>query len=124
MTKRRVNVKRNARWKMIQFAFFFCVFVCVFALIWLRTTVVNLEYELSQLGKQKWELVREGKSILAEKASFYSVEKIEHLAINRLGMSLPQRDKVFFVKKTGGAVPYAVSIKKTVPGDSLFKKAY
>lgn len=93
------------------------MFIGVFALIWLRTTVVNLEYELSQLGKQKIELERKERLVSAEKANFYSMKKIEEVAIEQLGMSLPKREKIFFVKKTTGAAPYRVSTK-LVPRDS------
>lgn len=116
MTTRRL--KRNKRWGLLKFGFFICIFIGVFTLIWLRTAVVNLEYELSQLLEQKKELNREGKLILAEKAGFYSAERIEEVAIKRLGMSLPKREKVVFVKKTTGAIPYRVSVK-SVPGSSL-----
>lgn len=115
MTTRRL--KRNKRWKLIKFAFFLCVFISVFTLIWLRTMVVNLEYELSQLGKQKMELMMEENLVSAEKANSYSMEKIEENAIKRLGMSLPKREKIFFVKKTTGAAPYRVSTK-LVPRNS------
>ncbi len=116
MTTRRL--KRNKRWGLLKFGFFICIFIGVFTLIWLRTTVVNLAYELSQLTDQKKELNREGKLILAEKAGFYSAERVEEVAIKRLGMSLPKREKVVFVKKTTGAIPYRVSAK-SVPGSSL-----
>jgi len=115
MTTRRA--KRDTRWKITKFALFLCTFILVFALVWLRTTVVKLEYELSQLGKQRMELVREEKLVSAEKASFYSIGKIEDVAIKKLGMSLPERDKVFFVKRTTGPAPYRVSIKSLPPGD-------
>ncbi len=115
MTARRL--KRNKKWRLIKFTFSLCLFIGVFVLIWLSTTVVNLEYELNQLGKQKMELLREGRLVSAEKANFYSMEKIEVVAIKRLGMSLPKREKIFFVKKTTGAAPYKASIK-SVPWDS------
>lgn len=109
MTTRRL--KRNKRWKLIKFTFFLCVFIGAFALIWLSTTVINLEYELSQLGKQKMKLMSEGRLVSAEKENFYSMEKIEKIAIKRLGMSLPKREKIFFVKKTTSAAPYKVFTK-------------
>jgi cell division protein FtsL len=113
-----MRMKKNARWKLMQYAFFIWVFISVFALICLRTEVVNLEYELGELGKQKVVLVREGKSVTAEKARFNSMEKIEKVAVERFGMSLPQRDNIFFVKRTRGAAPHTVSIRKTILGDS------
>lgn len=109
--------KRNIRWELIKVFFLLFVFTGVFALIWLRTTVVNLEYEISELGKQKMELMREERFTSTEKANYYSVEKIEKNAIKRLGMSLPEREKIFFVKKVRGAAPYKVSIKSGLRDD-------
>ena len=112
MTSRRV--KKDLRWKLIKFTIFLCVFVGVFALVWLRTTLVNLEYELNELGNQKMELLKERRMVSAEKANFYSVEKIEQVAMEKLGMSLPKREKIIFVKRTTGAAPYRAS-NKSVP---------
>lgn len=109
MTKRRA--KRDKRWKLIRFAFFFCVFLGVFTLIWLRTTVVDLEYELSDLERQKVALIREGRLFSAEKANVYSIEKIEETAVKRLGMKVPERDQIYFVQQTTGAAPYKVSAR-------------
>ncbi len=63
MTTRRL--KRNKRWGLLKVSFFICILIGVFTIIWLRTAVVNLEYELSQLTEQKNELNREGKLLLA-----------------------------------------------------------
>ncbi|HDK41034.1 MAG TPA: hypothetical protein ENG93_00080 [Nitrospirae bacterium] len=110
MTARRA--KKDTRWKLMKFAFFLYVFMFVFALIWIRTTVVQLNYELSGLETQRRSLLREEKTVLAEKANFYSVGHIEKVAIQRLGMSLPERENIYFVKQiTAGAAPYKVSIK-------------
>lgn len=108
MTRR---VKRHKRWGLLKFCFFLFVFISVFAIVWLRTAVVNLGYELSELEKQKTLLLREGRLISAERANLYSVGKIEEVAIKQLGMSFPKREKIFFVKKTRGAAPYKASIK-------------
>lgn len=108
MTARRL--KRNKRWTLAKFCFSLYVFIGAFTLIWLRTTVANLGYELSQLENQKMALLREGKLFSAERANLYSAGKIEEIAIKDLGMSFPKRDKIFFVKRTTGAAPYKASI--------------
>jgi cell division protein FtsL len=103
-------LRRNKRWALTKFCFFLYVFIGVFTLVWLRTTVVNLGYELSELENQKTTLLREGKLFSAERANLYSASRIEEVAIKDLGMSFPKRDKIFFVKKTTGAIPYKASI--------------
>ncbi len=114
MTSRRA--RWDIKWKLTKFAFTLCFLALIFSLIWLRTTTVSLEYELAQYSKQRIDLVKQEKMVLAEKARDYSVAKIEDVAIKKLGMSLPDRKKVYFVKQTTGAAPYKVSIK-SVPRD-------
>ncbi len=120
---RQGRLKKNKKWGLLKFGFFLCLFLGVFSLIWLRTTVVNLEYELSHLGKQKTDLIREGKIILAKRANAYSIENIEKVAIHELGMDLPEREKVFFVTRAAGAAPYKVSIKSII-GEGPFDSRY
>ncbi len=77
----------------------------------MRAAVVNLEYELGELDKFKRDLIRKSKMIVAQRASFYSSKKIEEVAIKRLGMTLPERENVFFVKRTPVAGPYKASME-------------
>lgn len=114
MTSRRA--RRDIKWKLTKFAFTLCFLALIFSLIWFRTTTVSFEYELAQYSKQRIDLVKEEKMVLAEKANGYSVERIEGVAIKKLGMRLPDREKVYFVKQTTGAAPYKVSTK-SVPRD-------
>jgi len=109
MTARRL--KKDKRWMLIKLCFFVYVFIGVFALVWLRTEVVNLEYELGQLESRRIKLIKQAGHFSAERASLYSVSKIEEIAAKRFGMSFPDRKRVFFVKTTTGAVPYRVSVK-------------
>ena len=116
MTKRRL--KKDKRWAFIKFCFFAYLFIGVFALIWLGTEVVSLEYELGQLESKKIELLRDTQKSTAERASIYSVEKVERIATKKLGMSLPERERVFFVRRTAGAAPHKVSVKSAANNDS------
>lgn len=84
---------------------------CLFAIIWLKAAVINLEYELGDLSRMRAELGRERKMAVAQRASFYSTEKIEKVAMSRLGMTLPVRENVFYVKRTSVAGPYKASMK-------------
>ena len=92
---------------VIYFAF------CLFAIVWLRASVVNIEYELGDLETQRADLYSERKIFVAQRASLYSAEKIENVAIKRLGMSLPERENVFFVKRTTAAKAFKVSTKNS-----------
>ncbi len=82
---------------------------CLFAIVWLRASVVNIEYELGDLETQRTDLYHERKMLVAQRASSYSAEKIETVALKRLGMSLSERENVFFVTRTNAAVVFKAS---------------
>lgn len=105
------RLKRDKRWGLLKLGFFVCAFVSVFTLIWLGTAVVGLEYELSQMEGQKKALVNQGKLISAEMAKIFSVGMVDKVALEQLGMSLPNRENIFFVKRATGAAPYKASAK-------------
>lgn len=107
------RLKRDKKWGLMKYFFFFYVFAIVFVFVWLNTAVTNIEYEIGQLEKQKTGLIRDGKLLTAEKERFYAIAKVEDTAVKQLGMRLPEREKIFFVKKTSEAAPYKVSMKST-----------
>jgi hypothetical protein len=120
-----VRIKNNNKKRfLLKFGVVLYLGFCLFAIIWLRASVVNLEYdiwlrasvvnleyELGALDKMRAELIRERKMGVAQRASFYSTEKIENAAIKRLGMTLPERENVYFVKRTSAAAPFRASMK-------------
>ncbi len=109
MTKRRAKKSRKGSLlKLCIPLYFIC---CLFAIIWLKAAVINLEYELGELDRTRAELKREGKLAVAQRASYYSTEKIEKVAMNSLGMTLPVRENVFYVKRTRAAGLYKASMK-------------
>jgi len=105
------RLKRDKRWGLLKLGFFICVFVSIFTLIWLRTAVVGLEHNLSQMKGQKKALVNQGKLISAEMAKIYSVAMVEKVAVEQLDMSHPRREKIYFVRRATGAAPYKASAK-------------
>ncbi len=105
------RLKRDKRWGLQKLGFFVCAFVSVFTLIWLGTAVVGLEKELNKMEGRKKALVNQGKLISAEMAKIYSVGMVDKVALEQLGMSLPKREKIFFVKRSTGAAPYKASAK-------------
>jgi cell division protein FtsL len=109
MTKRRTKNSKNKA--LVKFGFFLYIVLSLFTIIWLKAAVVNIKYELGELDKTKAELVRERKLVVAKRANFYSTERIEKVALNRLGMTMPMRENVFYVKRTPAAGPYKASMK-------------
>jgi cell division protein FtsL len=116
MTSRRV--KNNRKWTLFKLVFFACLVIGLFVLVGLRTSVVNLEYELAELSSQKVALVRTSKLLVAQRASYYSASKVEYAATGKLGMQFPEREDVYYLKKASGASVYKVSLDSGSGGSS------
>ncbi len=110
MSGRRVKNSQKSG-TLVKVGFFLYVCFCLFTIVSLRTAVFNLEYKLGELNKLKADLVRERKMVVAQSANFYSTRKIEDMAIKRLGMTMPERENVFFVRRTASAGPYRASMR-------------
>lgn len=109
MTTRRA--KRGQKGVFLKVGLIVYLGFCLFSIVWLRSAVLNIEYELGELDMLKSDLVGERKMMVAKRASFYATEKIEKVATKRLGMSMPDRHNVYYVKRTSSAAPYKASLK-------------
>jgi cell division protein FtsB len=105
------RMKGNKKRFVLKLSCFLYIVLCLFLMIWLRAAVVNLEYEIGDLDKQRVDLVRERKIMVARRANFYSTGKIEKVALRRLGMTMPERQNVYYVKRRLAAGPYRTSLK-------------
>jgi len=70
----------------------------IFGIVWLRSNLISMEYGISELEKARLDRLRETKMLMAEKSSLLSTQKIEKTAAGNLGLVLPDRRKVVFVK--------------------------
>ncbi|MBZ0158059.1 MAG: hypothetical protein K8I29_17820 [Alphaproteobacteria bacterium] len=86
-----------------------------FAIVWLRSSVVSLEYSLSRLEKRETDLAKEKKSLVAERANLLYVGRLEAVAANGSGFVFPDRMKVVYVKREMKQEPYKVAM--TVTGE-------
>ena len=102
----------NKRGVVLKAALFLYIGVCLFSIVSLRTAIFNLEYELGKLEKFRTALISEREVTVAQRANFYSTERIEKVAIKRLGMRLPERENIFLVRRTVAAGPYRASINR------------
>ena len=105
------RMKGNKKKVVLKLSCFLYVGLCLFSIIWLRATVVNIEYEIGDLDRMRADLLRESKMVVAQRANFYSTGKIEKVALKRLGMTMPVRQNVFYVKRRVVAGPYRASMK-------------
>jgi cell division protein FtsL len=105
------RVKKNKKWTIFKIGMALYLIAGLFSLVWFRTEVVSLEYELGELNKQKSSLIREQRMVTARRANFYSAKNIEETAVKVLGMKSPDRKNIFYVERTTGVSLYKVSMK-------------
>ena len=105
------RMKGNKKRIFVKLSCFLYIGFCLFSMIWLRATVVSLEYEIGEFDKMRADLMRERKMVVAQRANFYSSGKIEDVALKRLGMTMPVRQNVYYVNRRVAAGPYRASMK-------------
>lgn len=111
MTNRRARNGKK-RGAVLKFSLILYIGFCLFAIVSLRTAIFNMEYELGRLDKFRAGLMSERKMIIAQRANFFATERIEKVAIKRLGMRLPERENIIFVKRIVAAGPYRASLNR------------
>jgi hypothetical protein len=94
--------------KMLVIAILLCG---LFGIVYLRSSVMQLEYTIGALEKTKMNQLRERKMLLAEKTSLLSFEKIEASLNGSQGFVLPDRIKVIHVKKHEKGSPYRTALE-------------
>jgi cell division protein FtsL len=82
---------------LIRILLIFLTVVSIFAILWIRSNVITIEYRLSQLEEKKKYLIKEQKVLIAEKSSLTSIAKIEQSGLAEL--QFPDRNKVVYVTK-------------------------
>jgi cell division protein FtsL len=90
-----------------------CVYIalCMFGIIWMRASVINLEYEIGKLNSLKADLVKERRMAMARRANYFSSSRIEQAAARRLGMRMPDRADVYYVTRVNPAGLFRASGK-------------
>jgi cell division protein FtsB len=88
----------------------------LFGLVWLKSNVISLEYNISSLEKKKEECLKERKILFAEKANLQSFETINSSLSGDYVFVFPNRIKVIHVKRQKGPLPYKVSLEKKQVG--------
>lgn len=89
----------------------------IFTIIWLRSSVVSIEYGLSNLEKKKMELTKEKKLLAAEQANLLYVGRLQTAAADGAGLAFPDRVKVVYVTKAKDKEALKASLKTGSPED-------
>ncbi len=84
----------------------------VFGLVYLRSSVLKLEYSIGELEKKKTDYLKERKMLLAQKTSILSFEKLEASLTDSRGFALPDRVRVIHVDKQKRYLPHKASLEK------------
>ena len=66
--------------------------------VWSRLEVVRLGYEISKLQQAELQLREESKKLRLEIASLSALQRIEYIAVTKLGMIQPRDKDVIFLK--------------------------
>lgn len=82
---------------LLQWLMLLLIGVSIFAVLWIRSNVLALEYRLGQLEERKKALLREQKALLAERASVSSFSRIEKS--ENLYLRFPDRKSVIYITK-------------------------
>lgn len=82
----------------------------VFSIIWVRSNVVAIEYELGKLQDKKAELIEKRQQLLAKRAEISSALRVGYVAENRLGLGYPDRTRVFYVRPSRSVRPYSARL--------------
>ena len=84
----------------------------IFAVIWMRSNIVALEYEIGQLEKQRIHLIDEKRDLIAKRAELGSFKRIEYSALNRMGLRYTDRKRVFYIKTIQAPAPFTARFIK------------
>ncbi|MEJ2696749.1 MAG: hypothetical protein P8013_08875 [Candidatus Sulfobium sp.] len=97
-----------------------CLLLGLFGLIWLRSRIVAVNYEIHNLEEKKMDALTDMKLLLADRAKLMSLAKID-TSLQRTatdkryaggGYVFPDRVKVVHVKRSKGLAPYNVAFKR------------
>ncbi len=95
----RIKKKLNLHPVLVKLVLFIFVIMSFLLVVWQRTQVLRLGYQMERMESTKKELLKENKGLLLEVSSLTSLDRIEKIATNRLGFKSPDRKNIFVVKK-------------------------
>ncbi len=83
----------------------------IFSIVWLRSSVRTAEYSIAALDHKRMEILRERKTLMAEKAGLLSIQSVKNKDSGKLALVFPDRIKVVYVKKDGKNTPFKASLE-------------
>ena len=83
----------------------------IFSIVWLRSSVRTAEYSIGALDHRRMEILRDRKTLMAEKAGLLSIQSVKSKGSGKLALVFPDRIKVVYVKKDGKNTPFKASLE-------------
>lgn len=102
-----------------KYLFIFKIFLIVlligslFCLVYVRSSVLKLEYRIGELEKIKKDCLKERKLLLAEKTTLISFKSLETSLNKKNPFIIPDRIKVIHIDKQKRYVPYKTSLRES-----------
>ncbi|MDO8747386.1 MAG: hypothetical protein Q7J70_06980, partial [Thermodesulfovibrionales bacterium] len=69
------------------------------------------EYSIAALDHRRMEILRDRKTLMAEKAGLLSIQSVKSKGSGKLALVFPDRIKVVYVKKDGKNTPFKASLE-------------
>lgn len=90
----------------------------IFCIVWLRSNLFSLEYQISELENRKMRGLSEAKLLIADTAAFQSIKKGENGTALQAGLVFPDRARVIYVRDKR-ALPQQAALdgKQTAPSE-------
>jgi len=87
---------------------FAVLFACIFGLVSLRSRTISMEYRIGHLEREKAEALKEEKTLYAQMSSLLSIQEVAKVDS---GLQFPDRQRVVYVRRDKGDVPYKASLR-------------
>ena len=71
---------------------------CCLFYVWSHHQMISLGYETSQASREEQELVEKNKKLRLELAALKSPSRIERIALQELGLVIPQKEQLIIVR--------------------------
>ena len=73
------------------------IMLAFFMFLWVRIYSLEIGYRISDDHRLNEELIQENKKLKVERASLKSSSRLEAIAVNQLGMSVPRPEQVVII---------------------------
>jgi hypothetical protein len=111
----RCRQSKSSLWGIIRLLIVPAIIISVFMLIWLKSEITSLEYRISEYESERLDLLKQKKTLIVRRSDILSIKNIEYVAMNRFGLSFPDRKKVIYVKR--GESPFNVRAGMHLKGE-------